>query len=560
MQNESLDRCGEVYFALCKAVDTPISLGRWLRFKYGEHLQLAEDAIRPEWYCSASRFQRDYLVSEFLSKYKGLRTGVDVEARALHSFATNEEVCQQTNHRLRDIRLRGCSPRVEAVLFTAKRKIASILPDYDKSWWLPLCKWGPGATFSLKGQEAHLDNKIREDQMSVTAAALPYLREVISDDYAWLRSRGVEADGPVNLVKGFEVVRGCRVTTVPKSAKTDRTIAIEPTGNSFLQGGIGMFLRGCLLRTGIDLNDQSRNQNAAKEALKRRLATVDLKAASDTVSVELVYELLPLDWAMALDDLRSKYYRMPDGTWKRFEKFSTMGNGFTFELETLIFWAISSAVLEIEGVKEQVLVYGDDIILPSRCVPLLLDAFTVCGFTINLEKTHFDSAFRESCGKHYFNGVDVSPVYQKEVPDVLEEVYRLANRLRRLAFRLGFGTWCDGILRNAWLAAIRGIRIRHATPIDSEDDDGLALPSDEIKSYNLDRGSDPYGVILPVLTFKSSRISFTDSSGLLAYWLRFTPSCLLDNKKRLAVRRRGKYVSRRRKYRVGCRTAPWLDL
>lgn len=588
MQQDGFNRGGEVYFALCKAVDSPVSLGLWLRFKHGEHQQLAEFSIRPEGYCNAWSFQKDYLCSEYFSKYKGLSTGLDVKAVALRSFATNESVCHSTNIRLREARLRGFSPRVEAVMFTAKRKIATLLGTCDFEKWSPYCKWGPGATYSLKGVDAHLDNKIREDRMSITAAALPYFRRVISDDYAWLSSRGVDASGPCCLLNGdVEVVEGCRVTTVPKNAKTERTIAIEPTLNQFLQGGIGGYIRRRLKRTGIDLNDQVPNQTGAREALTRRLATVDLKAASDTVSMEVVYDLLPLDWVLLMDCLRSRKYQMPDGSWHLFEKFSTMGNGFTFELESLIFWALSSAVLEVLGLKEQVLVYGDDIIIADKALPLLIDVFTECGFTVNSEKTHFDSAFRESCGKHFFAGCDVTPVYQKEVPDVLEEVYRLANRLRRLAYFMGDGNGCMGILRNAWLAAIRNVRIRHATPIDSEDDDGLALPFDEIENLGLVRSSGPYGVTLPVLSFKPTKLKLQEHGGLLAYWLRFSSADLvttpehwlplsspeslryvahlismwddsLEFKGAVAVRRRGKYVSRRRKYRVGCRSAPWL--
>jgi len=497
------------------------------------------------------------MCSEYLSKYKGLQTGIDVTAVALQSFATAESVCHSTNSRLIEARLRGFTPRVDAVIFTARRKIATLLGTYSTDKWLSMCKWGPGATFSLKGIEAHLDNKIREDQMSITATALPYFRRLISDDYAWLYSRGVVAEGPICLISGFSVVNGCRVTTVPKSAKTERTIAIEPTLNQFLQGGIGNYIRRRLKRTGIDLNDQTANQRGARDALLNGFATVDLKAASDTVSRELVYELLPLDWAMTLDDLRSKNYFL-NKKWSSFEKFSTMGNGFTFELETLVFWALSSAVLEILGLKEQVLVYGDDIVISELALPLLMESFEFCGFSINLEKTHFNSLFRESCGKHYFDGFDVSPIYQKEVPkdDSLEEVYRMANRIRRLAFRLCSGCCCDGVLRNAWLAAIRQIRIRHVTPIDSEDDDGVALPLEEIQDLRLVLRSNAYGVTLPVLSFKPTKIKLLDHSGLLAYWLRFTPEEPFRGS--VAVRRRGKYVSRRRHYRVGCRTAPWV--
>lgn len=552
------NRCSKVYFALCKAVDTPVSLGLWLRFKYGEHEQLANFSIRPEWYCTAWSFHLDYICSEYLSKYKGLQTGLDVEAEALKRFTAAEVQCHETNMRIKEARQRGFSPRVEAVMFTARRKIANLLGAYNTSW-MDQCKWGPGATFSLKGKDAHLENKIREDQISITATALPYFRHIISDDYAWLRSRGIDAEGPVCIIKGFNIVDGCRVTTVPKNAKTDRTIAIEPTANQFLQGGIGNYIRKRLSRVGVDLNHQFHNQNGARDALRDGLATIDLKAASDTVSREIVYDLLPVDWALVLDDLRSKKFLLGN-KWESFEKFSTMGNGFTFELETLIFWGLSSAVLEVEGLEGRVLVYGDDIIIRKEALPLLMDTFADVGFTVNTDKTHVGGMFYESCGKHFFNGVDVTPIYQKEVPDVLEEIYRMANRLRRLAFRLADGNGCFRIIRSAWLSAIANIRIRHATPLDSEDDDGLALPFDEMEERGLIRGSTPYGSILPVLSFRATRARLSSADGLYAYWLRFTPSEPLTERLRdsIAVRRHGKYVTRRRKYRVGCRSAAWI--
>lgn len=545
-------RIGEVYFALCKSVDTPVSLGLWLRFKYSEHKQIAEFSIRPEWYCTADDFHKDYIVSEYLSKYKGLQMNVDTKEVALQKFVASESQCLETNRRLRNARLRGSSPRVEAVLFTAQRKIAALLGPRNDSW-LEMCKWGPGASYSLIGEEANLDNKIREDQFSITSTAVPYMRRVLSDDYHWLLSRGIDAVGPVSVLDAeFSVVPGCKVTTVPKSAKTDRTIAIEPTANQFLQGGLGTYIRRRLLRAGIDLASQQFNQDAARDALHNGDATIDLSAASDTISKELVYDLLPVDWAFLIDDLRSKYYR--DGsTWRSFEKISSMGNGFTFELETLIFWALTKACCEFLNLHSRILVYGDDIIAPVDALPLIREVFTFCGFSFNMEKTHFDSPFRESCGKHYFCGVDVTPIYQKEIPNVLEEVYRLANRIRYLALSMGRGRYCASLLRNAWLAAIRHVVVRHVVPLNSQENDGLALPWSELGPYIL---SYEQGVAkLPVLSFRSLQRDLEDHSGLLAYWLRFTPTEPFDG--RVAVRRRGRYVSRRRRFLVDDGDAAW---
>jgi len=46
----------EIYFALCKKVDTPVSLGAWLRFEH-DQLALAKMEINPRDYQDADRFQ-----------------------------------------------------------------------------------------------------------------------------------------------------------------------------------------------------------------------------------------------------------------------------------------------------------------------------------------------------------------------------------------------------------------------------------------------------------------------------------------------------------------------
>lgn len=66
-----------VFFALCKAIDSPISLGAWLRFEHNQ-LALAEMSINPLDYNDPSLFEADYLVVNYLSKWKGLNTGLDL--------------------------------------------------------------------------------------------------------------------------------------------------------------------------------------------------------------------------------------------------------------------------------------------------------------------------------------------------------------------------------------------------------------------------------------------------------------------------------------------------
>jgi hypothetical protein len=204
-------------------------------------------------------------------------------------------------------------------------------------------------------------------------------------------------------------------------------ISAGPAGNAYLQQGVGRFLRRQLKRFGIDLDDQSNNQRGAETALLNGWATLDLSAASDTLSYALIDLLLPVEWKILLDDLRSHYAITLSGESVKLNKFSAMGNAFTFELETLIFWALSRAIV---GSNEALLVYGDDIIVPSKFYHEVVALLEYCGFSINLEKSYSaPSKFYESCGKHFYWGCDVTPVYQKSDLKSLLQVTRFHNRL-----------------------------------------------------------------------------------------------------------------------------------
>lgn len=574
------------FFALCKKADTPVSLSMWLMFSNGEFEQLVKKDIDPLQYTDEEVFSRDYAVVKYLSKYKGFSTGIDLDQVALDAWRQAEGQCQETNQRIRSSRLRGSSPRVEAVLFTAQRKISGVLGSLKLTSAFDGCKWGPGATLSLKGEKATLEDKVREYPIQVTPRALPYIKAVVESDPHWaeviINSGKPEHDeyarveGPFTLLPCcFTTVPGCRATLVDKSAKTKRAIAIEPTGNIFLQLGVGNYIRKRLQRVGVDLDDQTWNQALAYYgSITGDVATIDLKAASDTVSREVVFQLLPLDWSILLDQLRSPKILWKGEPWLQLEKFSSMGNGFTFELESLIFWGITSAVVEVLETEELIGIYGDDIICRQECVPLLREVLDYCGFTVNSEKSHDRGYFRESCGRHYWNGSDVTPPYQKEVPDSLPELYRFCNRLLRYYRNSGadlqirYRSWVVGAWRSSvefladFLAKPRGLLWRkldfglgednvfpflafikgHAIPLWDVCDDGLMLPFRWLQFFFVDHNENG-GWKLPVLSFQPKSRK-ANGWCLLTYWLRFWPETPL--KGRVTVRRRGQYKSRRR--------------
>jgi hypothetical protein len=439
-------------------LDSPRALSVWLLYVSGEHRQLVELTIDPNRYETAESFKRDYAATKLLSKCVGLKTGIDLEAVAIKSAEEAELICQRTNQRIRDIRSGKEFPGRQSVVWyhaAAKiRKILGPLPHrfggpspfrwgeaYDARYQpegnfceIPFFKdvgWSKGRTTARWGDELSSAHKY-SGRPDVTVNARRFAVQLLRDSPLWGAS-AIDADGPCSVLsKGLNVITGNVMITVPKSAKTDRVICYEPHMNIRLQLAVGGHIRSRLKKFGIDLDDQSVNQRRALEASASGvLATLDLRSASDTLSRELVYELLPFDWACLLDDLRSKYTTWPGGQVRLNEKFSSMGNGYTFELESLIFYALVSAV------SGDVTVYGDDIILPAENFSDAVEALEYAGFATNPAKSFSTGPFRESCGTDAFGGFLVTPVYLRRLPKTVEDVVKLHNAIRRWALQDG---------------------------------------------------------------------------------------------------------------------------
>jgi hypothetical protein len=136
----------------------------------------------------------------------------------------------------------------------------------------------------------------------------------------------------------------------------------------------------------------------------------------------------------AIELCRSPKCVLPSGSVIDLQKVSSMGNGFTFELETLLFWGLTSAIRELVDDKEhRIVVFGDDIIAGTRTASAVMQFFPMFGFTVNRRKSFLDGPFRESCGKHYFNGSDVTPLYVRRPIDTIDRVYWAANSVRRIS-------------------------------------------------------------------------------------------------------------------------------
>jgi len=339
-------------------LDSPRALTVWLLYKYGEHRQLVELSIDPSSYVSPDLFRRDYQATRLLAKHDGLKTGIDTDAVAMSAFLKAEEQCRTTNQRLLLLRSGACASGPESLVFyRARAKIAAILGDVrdlDLTAWDP--GWSKGRTSSAFGSSLSSTRKYAS-RLDVTPRARTLALRHLRSAPAW-GAAALKADAPCSVLgSALATVEGNTLLVVPKNAKTGRPICYEPHMNIRLQLAVGSYIRNRLRKVGVNLDDQSINQRRARVGSKHgHLATIDLSSASDTIARELVWELLPYDWAALLDDLRSHYTKYPDGSVRRNEKFSSMGNGFTFELESLIFFAVSTAV------ASDVSVYGDDIV------------------------------------------------------------------------------------------------------------------------------------------------------------------------------------------------------
>jgi hypothetical protein len=345
----------------------------------------------------------------FFAKRDDIDLGVDRSAVALQSFKDAEASCKLTNQRFRDWQTgKFVFPgRVESVLHAAQRKIASILGPVPKMDELHF-RFGPGATTFRKKKNAHSSYKLG-DPFACSEALVPIVAELLAEFPGWV---GITDDAESAVVE-VEIHDG-HVEFVPKSWKTKRAIVVEPCLNGMFQLGVGDYMAKRLKKNGVDISDQTKNQRLARYgSLTGALATLDLSSASDTISRELVAHLLPLDWFTFLSFGRSPVVIL-DGVRTRQEKFSSMGNGFTFPLETLIFYALAFASCEGADERAEVSVYGDDIIVPSHRFLALKEVLDSCGFTVNAKKSFYFGAFRESCGKDYLLGVDIRPFYQKD--------------------------------------------------------------------------------------------------------------------------------------------------
>jgi hypothetical protein len=225
--------------------------------------------------------------------------------------------------------------------------------------------------------------------------------------------------------------RPSKVISVPKTMKTPRLIAVEPTCMQYVQQGLlRLFVetfqnkRHKTLWKMFDFFDQTPNQRFARRAsISGSHATLDLSEASDRVNMWHVRTLFQ-DHPLLLEAVlacRSSKASVPGFGEITLSKFASMGSALCFPIESMVFMtAIFTGIAlclnrpmnekDIKFFSSQVRVFGDDLIVPQRFTRSVVETLDLLGFKVNSSKSFWTGKFRESCGKEYYDGFDVSIV------------------------------------------------------------------------------------------------------------------------------------------------------
>jgi len=428
-----------------------------LLLQYGEYKQLIIDlSINPLHYCEGDveKFRGDYLVTAFLQKSINFALpGVNPEQAAIQAFHECEEDCSVFNAWIRKL---DPSDENAKVLFEIRSVFHELIGGLNPRMLKYIednMDFGPGSTSSISASKQIPSVKI-SGRPHLTESLYPFYKTIIGDRWH-------------EFAKRPKIVKGNKLGMTVKNAKTKRVVCLEPDLNVLVQKGIGRGLRLRLRICGNPINDQGINQRLALRAYKNGGATIDLKGASERIALQLVTFLSPDRWRDLLLLARSPCTKIPQqfcgpnaksGRWVELEKFSSTGNGFTFELETMIFLAVVRSCVPVTY-WDECAVYGDDIIVPRAFYGEVTRRLEICGFVVNTSKSFSQGLFFESCGTDYFCGQPVRPAYArggtgidgKGTISIIPYALRLANRLRVMAWQAGSYHFCD----KKWLPAYK---------------------------------------------------------------------------------------------------------
>jgi hypothetical protein len=373
---------------------------------------------------------------------------------------------------------------------------------------------GPGT--SRGAQFTDFVGKMFNSKLSSTSIGL-YRHYTSNISARWKQAELIRSE-----LHSIAVYKGSSLSAVPKDAKRCRTICTEPSLNMFYQLGAKFIIEDVLKRRyNIDVSKDKYDKSAtAQPNINRNMArqgsihgafsTIDLKDASDSITMALLEYLLPKETLSVLNLIRSPnaHYRGKDYPLRM---VSTMGNGFTFPLMTLLLttlyhaFAISNSSRIINSVNFGC--YGDDIIVPTAHYWQYCELLQTAGFIVNLDKSFAEGPFRESCGGDYYKGHDVRGIYIKRIEGE-SDVYASFNRLL---------TWCckHNVYLPRVLHYLKGRAKFRPVPRHAGWDEGFIVPSSSVSLRSDCNGAYYYSALRPVPRRYRVRDSYINPFGAL---------------------------------------------
>lgn len=406
----------------------PLFLGGFLRNIFGSNGVLLHDP------CVESIRSVRQLCAVF-GKIEGECTPQRNNA-AVRAFVEADDACNQWD-------LASPSSLIQEMIDVSNRLLAPWLASADRKILRDelIPRHGPGQTADrLLGNQKY-DMQFWPDSLE---ARFPWCEWGIPN-YRY----GAEAPDDWAGAVASPMVVPARLSLVPKTMSSPRTIVMEPTANQYMQQALMAVLVEATeaSTTMVGFTDQSRNRDMARSSsIRKDLATLDLSEASDRVTylqAAAVFSVLPNIWE-ALDATRSDDVQLPDGTVRSVFKFASMGSAVCFPVEAMVFLvAVFVAIRDhhrkadagfdltrpfLRKLEGRVRVYGDDIIVPVEYLPEVRAVFALLGWKINTNKSFAESFFRESCGGDYWRGCDVTPVRARQLfPDNLRQIERVQS-------------------------------------------------------------------------------------------------------------------------------------
>lgn len=424
--------------------------------KHGIEVDFSDLSILSRKWEDKSNFLEGFLYN-LLRKLDIEVDGVDPEANSREKFLTLEKRTRVLNKMYRDeFREYSGTHRLFLYWRNAIHRLCGLVPTVIE----PRLTTGAGVSFSRGGNATEYLN----ERTPITANLVNWLimTERLHEDPLFRSNR--------EKFESREIVEYSELMFVNKQWDAKRSIEMQPKFALTWQAGVGDYLCRILDKIGISTTtgNQRHYELAWEGSMFKTYATIDLTSAGESIPRE-ASRLFPREIEMWLRATRMEYIRIP-GTVSTLgsdihetQMLAGSGNGYQFAAETILFYGLIHAALEIEHGciydigSLPISVYGDDIIVKDEYASCALRALQAVGFMPNLNKTFYgDNGFRESVGAEFFNGEDVRAFNIKKLPSTLMDWFGVCNRIYDRC--RDYGKWRSPFYETLWSMCVEHIK------------------------------------------------------------------------------------------------------